>query len=82
MLSRAPAWTHLEDVMLSGMSHSQKDLLYNPTALFLGFVLFGFFFFLLFGATPEAYGGSQARGQIGATAAGLCHSHSNPRSEL
>ena len=24
-----------------------------------------------------AYGGSQARGQIGAAAAGLCHSHSN-----
>ena len=48
MLSRAPAWTHLEDVMLSGMSHSQKDLLYNPTALFLGFVFFGFFFFFAF----------------------------------
>ena len=33
-----------------------------------------FFFFLLFWATPIAYGGSQARGQIRATAAGLCHS--------
>ena len=29
----------------------------------------------------EAYGSSQARGQIGATAAGLHHSHSNARSE-
>ena len=29
-----------------------------------------------------AYGGSQARGLIGAIAAGLYHSHSNTRSEL
>ena len=35
------------------------------------------FFFLLFRATPTAYGSSQARGRIGAVAAGLCHSHSN-----
>ena len=32
-------------------------------------------------ATPTAYGGSQARGLIGAVAASLCHSHSNVRSE-
>ena len=32
------------------------------------------------GAAPNAYGGSQATGQIGATAAGLCHSYSNTRS--
>ena len=40
-----------------------------------------FFFFLVFRAAPEAYGygGSQARGRNGATAAGLCHS--NTRSE-
>ena len=31
--------------------------------------IFGF----LFMATPEAYGISQARGRIGAAAAGLCH---------
>ena len=30
-----------------------------------------------FRATPEAYGGSRARGQIGAAAASLHHSHSN-----
>ena len=30
------------------------------------------FFLLFFGATPVAYGGSQARGQIGAVATGLC----------
>ena len=36
-----------------------------------------FFFFFLFRATPAAYGNSQARGQIGAAAAGLHHSHGN-----
>ena len=38
-------------------------------------------FFCLFRAAPAAYGGSQAKGQIGATAAGLHHSHSNAGSE-
>ena len=38
-----------------------------------------FFFFL---TTPEAYGGSQARGRIRAAAAGLHHSHSNAGSKL
>ena len=33
--------------------------------------------FFLFRATPAAYGSSQARGQIGADASGLWHSHSN-----
>jgi len=32
-------------------------------------------------AAPVAYGVSQARGQIGAVIPGLCHSHSNARSE-
>ena len=41
-----------------------------------------FFFFCLFRATPMAYGGSQARGQIGVVAAGLHHSHINVRSKL
>ena len=39
-----------------------------------------FFFFWLFRTTPAAYGGSQARGRIGAVADGLYHSHSNARS--
>ena len=47
----------------------------------LGFFFF-FFFFPFFRATPTAYGSSQARGQLGATAAGLHHSHSNTGSEL
>ena len=36
---------------------------------------------LFWGATLMAYGSFQARGQIGATAASLRHSHSNLRSE-
>ena len=35
----------------------------------------------LFMAIPVAHGSSQARGQIGAPAAGLYHSHSNRGSE-
>jgi len=43
---------------------------------------FPFFSFLLFRAVPAAYGSSQARGPIRASAAGLHHSHSNMGSEL
>ena len=45
--------------------------------LTLDFEAFFFFFFGLFRAASEAYGGSQARGQIGAVATGLHHNHSN-----
>ena len=44
-----------------------------------------YFFFLSFvfsKTAPRAYGGSQARGQIGPIAAGLRHSHSNAGPEL
>ena len=41
-----------------------------------------FFFLCLFRAAPEAHGGSQARGPIGATAAGLHQSYSNAGSKL
>ena len=37
--------------------------------------------FCFFKAEPEAHGGSQARGQIGAVVTGLHHSHSNARTE-
>ena len=43
--------------------------------------LYLFIYFLLFRATPAAGGGSQARGRIRATAAGLHHSHSRRGSE-
>ena len=46
------------------------------------YVLFILSFCLFFRAAPTAYGGSQARGPIRATAAGLHHSHSNVGSEL
>ena len=46
------------------------------------FVFWVLFFFCLFRAAHAAYGGSQARGRIGAVAPGLHHSHSNTRSEL
>ena len=55
-----------------------------PKSLFLhpdfGF-LFCFVLFLLFRASSQAYGASQARGLIRATAAGLYHSHSNTGSK-
>ena len=44
-------------------------------------ILSFFFLFLLFKAAPVAYGNSKARGQIGAVATGLCHSHSHTRAE-
>ena len=43
--------------------------------------LFIYLFLSFFRATPAAYGGSQARGQMGATAAGLRHSYSNAGTE-
>ena len=39
------------------------------------------FFFGISWATPAAYGGSQARGLIGAVATSLCQRHSNAGSE-
>ena len=43
---------------------------------------FFFFFFFFLRAALVAYGGFQARSQIGAAAASLSHSHSNTGSEL
>ena len=43
--------------------------------------IFIFIFFVFSRAALVAYGGSQARGLIGAVAAGLHHSHSNLGSE-
>ena len=43
--------------------------------------VYDFFFLCFFRATPVAYRGSQAKGQIWATAASLCHSHGNVRSK-
>ena len=51
----------------------------------LGFLYLFFFLFCLsclFRAVPVAYGGSQARGRIGAVADRLLQSHSNVGSKL
>jgi len=45
------------------------------------FFVFFFVFLLFLWAAPAAYGGSQARGRIGAVATGLRQSHSNAGSE-
>ena len=50
-----------------------------PNKLYL--FIFFFVFLLFLWAAPAAYGGSQARGQIGAAATGLRQSHSNAGSE-
>ena len=52
----------------------------SASALSYSFVCF-IILFLLFRATPMAYGGAQAKGHIGAVAAGLHHSHSTNRSK-
>ena len=46
------------------------------------FVLFCFCLFAFSRATSAAYGGSQARGLLGAVATSLHHSHGHARSEL
>ena len=53
---------------------------------FIDFIILFYFilfhlFYLCFRATHATYGGSQARSVIRATAASLCHSHSNARSK-
>ena len=45
-------------------------------------LFFLFFFFLVFLGPHLTYGSSQARGQTGAAAAGLHHSHSKKGSEI
>ena len=48
---------------------------------FIYFFLIFFVFCLFFRATPASYGGSQAKGRIGAVATGVYHNHSNAESE-
>ena len=64
-------------------TNMSRDLI--KLKIYLEFYFFKFLFiylFLLFRATPVACESSQARGQIGAAAAGLHQSHSNTGSEL
>ena len=64
----------------------RKHMDNKMTKFFLELQMFLNFYFILFyfaflRATPVVYGGSQSRGEIGGTAAGLHHSHtrSEPR---
>ena len=64
----------------SAEKHQNSHLLNRQDSfcvLFFGFFWVFWSFFAIFWATPMAYGGSQARGRIGAAAAALHHSHSN-----
>ena len=56
-----------------------KDFSSEIEAIFSFLSLFFFFFF--FRAAPMAHGNSQTRGQIGAAAANLHHSHSSAGSK-
>ena len=58
-----------------GMSSSMMALVLEKLLLFFSFLFLGR------GAATAAYGGSQARGQIRATASGLHHSDSNTGSK-
>ena len=61
----------------SDLSNLKQQCLFSFLSSFLFFCLFVFS-----RASPLAYGGSQARGLIGAEAASLHQSHSNSGSEL
>ena len=65
------------------MRGQKRKQLYFSCVLSTVFSSPPFFFssLLLFRAAPEAYGASQAKSQIRATAAGVHHSHSNAGSE-
>jgi len=56
-------------------------LKHHKSTILLLKIWFFFPLFVFFRAAPTAYGGSQARGRIRATADSLHHSHSNVGSE-
>ena len=64
-------------------TQTEKLFLWASRALEVGGVgiLFHLFIFTFFRTTLTAYGSSQARGRIGAVAAGLHHRHSHEGSE-
>ena len=69
----------LQNIEYSSLCYTVGYLFYIQ-CICLGFFLL-LFVCWLFRAAPKAYRSSQARGLIAATAAGLCHSHSNLGSE-
>ena len=68
--------THVKDSINRNYCHTKA----KKNVFLLLFIYFCLFAFSR--AAPMAYGRSQARGLIGAVAAGLCQSHSNTGSEL
>ena len=71
-----------EKMLLSFMSESVWPVFSSKRFMVSGLFFFFLSLFLLFlWAAPAAYGGSQARGRIGAVAAGLRQSYSNTGSE-
>ena len=70
-------------ILIRAKSVEQGGRLKNTCEPRRSFYLFIYFLFLFFvflpflGPFPGAYGGSKARGRIGAVAAGLCQGHSN-----
>ena len=75
---------HSLSVQLSPLQYSVLQTLQKHRSRSLSIVLMDYDVDLLFRAAPEAYGSSQARGQIRVVAAGHSHSHShsNMGSEL
>ena len=69
-------------IVLPSVSHFKavRSCLVYWGAPILGAYIFTIVISSFLGGTPISYGGSQARGLIGATAASLCHSHSNAKS--
>ena len=81
-LSILPAVTVLGHfVLFKACSHISFRMNFSIRSVRRG--IFYLFIYLVFAfrAKPEAYGSSRARGWIGATGAGLDHSHSNMGSE-
>ena len=71
---------YTEEKLTYTIIRTQWGITFAP--IYSQFFFFFFFFFLsFFRAAPASYGGSQARGQIGAIATTLQHSHSNLESE-
>ena len=83
--SNARSLTHCAEPGIEPVSQCSQEAA-DPIAIqqelqrFVSFVFWVFFF--LFRAAPMAYRSSQARDRIGATAPGLCHSHSKARSKI
>ena len=63
------------------VNHTFLPLWTSHNVFLENWIFYFVLFFVFFRAAPAAYGSSQARGIIRATAAGLCHSHSNSGSE-